>query len=85
LIIAAIMLVANTIRLSAFNRRRERDQRLVGASNCVSFRSIEGVIAGLFGWLVAVGLLTVAKAGLTACRTTSRSMSSCPRSTSPRS
>src|ERR1039457_3850564 len=34
LIIAAILLVANTIRLSAFNRRRETSiMRLVGASN----------------------------------------------------
>src|SRR4029077_19037755 len=34
LVIAAILLVANTIRLSAFNRRRETSiMRLVGASN----------------------------------------------------
>ncbi len=67
LIIAAIMLVANTIRLSAFNRRRETAiMRLVGASNFyvqLPFL-VEGVIAGLFGWLVAVGLLAAAKAGL---------------------
>ena len=67
LIIAAIMLVANTIRLSAFNRRRETAiMRLVGASNFyvqLPFL-VEGMIAGLFGWLVAVGLLAGAKAGL---------------------
>ena len=67
LIIAAILLVANTIRLSAFNRRRETAiMRLVGASNFyvqLPFL-VEGMIAGLFGWLVAVGLLAGAKAGL---------------------
>jgi len=67
LIIAAILLVANTIRLSAFNRRREKAiMRLVGASNFyvqLPFL-VEGVIAGLFGWLVAVALLAGAKAGL---------------------
>src|SRR5712692_3183559 len=67
LIIAAILLVANTIRLSAFNRRRETAiMRLVGASNFyvqLPFL-VEGMIAGLFGWLVAVGLLGGAKAGL---------------------
>jgi cell division transport system permease protein len=60
LLIAAIMLVANTIRLSAFNRRRETSiMRLVGASNFyvqLPFL-VEGMIAGLFGWLVATGLL----------------------------
>jgi cell division transport system permease protein len=60
LVIAAIMLVANTIRLSAFNRRRETSiMRLVGASNFyvqLPFL-VEGVIAGLFGWLVASALL----------------------------
>jgi cell division transport system permease protein len=64
LIIAAILLVANTIRLSAFNRRRETSiMRLVGASNFyvqLPFL-VEGVIAGLFGWLVASGLLIAVK------------------------
>ncbi|HET9898260.1 MAG TPA: permease-like cell division protein FtsX [Streptosporangiaceae bacterium] len=67
LIIAAILLVANTIRLSAFNRRRETAiMRLVGASNFyvqLPFL-VEGMIAGLFGWLIAVGLLTAARVGL---------------------
>lgn len=67
LIVAAILLVANTIRLSAFNRRRETAiMRLVGASNFyvqLPFL-VEGMIAGLFGWLIAVGLLWGAKAGL---------------------
>jgi cell division transport system permease protein len=60
LIVAAVLLVANTIRLSAFNRRRETAiMRLVGASNFyvqLPFL-VEGIIAGLFGWLVAAGLL----------------------------
>lgn len=67
LIVAAILLVANTIRLSAFNRRRETAiMRLVGASNFyvqLPFL-VEGMIAGLFGWLIATGLLAGAKAGL---------------------
>jgi cell division transport system permease protein len=60
LVVAAILLVANTIRLSAFNRRRETGiMRLVGASNFyiqLPFL-LEGVIAGLLGWMVAVALL----------------------------
>jgi cell division transport system permease protein len=64
LVIAAILLVANTIRLSAFNRRRETSiMRLVGASNFyvqLPFL-VEGVIAGLIGWLVASGLLVAVK------------------------
>jgi cell division transport system permease protein len=64
LLVAAIMLVANTIRLSAFNRRRETSiMRLVGASNFyvqLPFL-MEGLIAGLIGWLVATGLLIGAK------------------------
>jgi cell division transport system permease protein len=64
LIIAAILLVANTIRLSAFNRRRETSiMRLVGASNFyvqLPFL-VEGMIAGLIGWLVASGLLIAVK------------------------
>jgi cell division transport system permease protein len=64
LLVAAILLVANTIRLSAFNRRRETSiMRLVGASNFyvqLPFL-VEGVIAGLFGWVIAAGLLVLAK------------------------
>jgi cell division transport system permease protein len=64
LLIAAILLVANTIRLSAFNRRRETSiMRLVGASNFyvqLPFL-VEGVIAGLFGWLIAGVLLIAVK------------------------
>jgi cell division transport system permease protein len=65
LVVAAILLVANTIRLSAFNRRRETGiMRLVGASNFyiqLPFL-LEGVIAGLFGWILAAALLIGVKA-----------------------
>jgi cell division transport system permease protein len=64
LLIAAILLVANTIRLSAFNRRRETSiMRLVGASNFyvqLPFL-VEGVLAGLAGWLIAAALLIAVK------------------------
>jgi cell division transport system permease protein len=56
MLVAAVLLVATTIRLSAFSRRRElRIMRLVGASN--SFIQapfiLEGVFAGLVGSLLA--------------------------------
>jgi cell division transport system permease protein len=64
LLVAAILLVANTIRLSAFNRRRETSiMRLVGASNFyiqLPFL-LEGTIAGLVGWAIAAGLLVAVK------------------------
>jgi cell division transport system permease protein len=64
LVIAAVLLVANTIRLSAFNRRRETSiMRLVGASNFyvqLPFL-VEGILAGLAGWLIAAGLLIAVK------------------------
>jgi len=64
LLVAAIMLVANTIRLAAFNRRRETAiMRLVGASNFyiqLPFL-LEGTIAGLIGWAIAAGLLVAVK------------------------
>jgi cell division transport system permease protein len=64
LLVAAILLVANTIRLSAFNRRRETSiMRLVGASNFyiqLPFL-LEGTIAGLIGWAIASVLLVAVK------------------------
>jgi cell division transport system permease protein len=64
LVVAAILLVTNTIRLSAFNRRRETGiMRLVGASNFyiqLPFL-LEGVIAGLLGWALAACLLVGVK------------------------
>jgi cell division transport system permease protein len=64
LLIAAALLVANTIRLSAFNRRRETSiMRLVGASNFyiqLPFLT-EGAIAGLIGWVISAVLLVAVK------------------------
>jgi cell division transport system permease protein len=64
LIVAAVLLVGNTIRLAAFNRRRETAiMRLVGASNFyiqLPFL-LEGAIAGLIGWAIAAGLLIAVK------------------------
>lgn len=60
LIVAAVLLVGNTIRLSAFNRRRETGiMRLVGASNLYIQMPflLEGVIAGLIGWVISSVLL----------------------------
>lgn len=57
-ILAAILLISNTIRLSAFGRRRETGiMRLVGASNLyirLPFL-LEGVLAGLLGGAFACG------------------------------
>jgi len=64
LVLAAVLLVSNTIRLSAFNRRRETGiMRLVGASNLYIQMPflLEGVIAGLLGWVIAAFLLVGVK------------------------
>jgi cell division transport system permease protein len=64
LVLASILLVANTIRLSIFARRREVEvMRLVGATNWFIRWPfvIEGLIVGFFGALVAVILLWIAK------------------------
>lgn len=57
---AAAVLISNTIRVAAFNRRRETGiMRLVGASNLyiqLPFL-LEGAIAGLAGALLASGLV----------------------------
>jgi cell division transport system permease protein len=64
LVFASIALVANTIRLSIFARRREVEvMKLVGATNWFIRWPfvIEGVVVGFVGGLVAVGLLAIAK------------------------
>jgi cell division transport system permease protein len=64
LILASIALVANTIRLSIFARRREVEvMKLVGATNWFIRWPfvIEGVIVGFMGGLVAVLLLWIVK------------------------
>src|SRR6516164_2276492 len=62
LIVAAVLLVANTIRLSACNRRRETSiMRLVGASNFyvqLPFL-VEGVLAALLIAVKSLGLDTL--------------------------
>ena len=63
-VFASIALVANTIRLSIFARRREVEvMRLVGATNWFIRWPfvIEGVIVGLMGGVLAVLLLAVGK------------------------
>jgi cell division transport system permease protein len=64
LVFASIALIANTIRLSIFARRREVEvMKLVGATNWFIRWPfvIEGVIVGFFGGLLAVMLLTIVK------------------------
>jgi cell division transport system permease protein len=64
-VIAAVLLVSNTIRVSAFGRRRETGiMRLVGASNFsiqVPFL-VEGLLAGFIGAVLASGALVAIKA-----------------------
>jgi cell division transport system permease protein len=64
LIIASILLISNTIRLSLFSRRREVEvMKLVGATD--SFIRwpfvIEGIVLGALGGIVAVLMLGVGK------------------------
>ncbi|MET7329349.1 permease-like cell division protein FtsX [Nonomuraea sp. NPDC005650] len=64
LVLAAALLIGNTVRLSAFNRRRETGiMRLVGASNLYIQLPfvMEGVIAGLVGGVFAAAILIVTK------------------------
>jgi cell division transport system permease protein len=60
--LAATLLVANTVRVAAFARREQTQvMKLVGASNWYVRLPfvLEGVLAGLFGALVAWALLVV--------------------------
>ena len=64
LVLASIALVANTIRLSIFARRREVEvMKLVGATNWFIRWPfvIEGVIVGAMGGVLAILMLTIAK------------------------
>jgi cell division transport system permease protein len=64
LVLASIALIANTIRLSVFARRREVEvMKLVGATNWFIRWPfvIEGMIVGFLGGLLAVLLLAVLK------------------------
>jgi cell division transport system permease protein len=64
LVLASVALVANTIRLSIFARRREVEvMKLVGATNWFIRWPfvIEGLIVGAMGGVLAVLVLTIAK------------------------
>jgi cell division transport system permease protein len=64
LVLASIALIANTIRLSVFARRREVEvMKLVGATNWFIRWPfvIEGVIVGFLGGVLSVLLLAIAK------------------------
>ncbi len=64
LLVASLMLVGNTIRLSIYARRREVEvMRLVGATNWFIRWPfvLEGIIVGLVGAGVAIGILWLGK------------------------
>ncbi len=64
LLIVSLLLIANTIRLSIYARRREVEvMRLVGATNWFIRWPfvIEGLIVGLAGAAIAVGMLWIGK------------------------
>ena len=67
LVVASILLVSNTIRLSLFSRRREVEvMKLVGATDWFIRWPfvIEGIVLGAIGGLLAVLLLLVGKIAL---------------------
>ncbi len=67
LVIASILLISNTIRLSLFSRRREVEvMKLVGATDWFIRWPfvIEGIVLGAFGGVLAIGLLFVGKVAL---------------------
>ena len=64
-VLTAALLISNTLRLAAFNRRRETGvMKLVGASSFsiqLPFL-LEGLIAALIGWAISTGFLAGFKA-----------------------
>ncbi len=67
LLVASVLLIGNTIRLSIFARRREVEvMRLVGATNWFIRWPfvIEGIICGVVGAAIAIALLWGAKVGV---------------------
>jgi cell division transport system permease protein len=67
LTIASILLIANTIRLSLYARRREVEvMKLVGATDWFIRWPfvIEGIIVGAAGGMLAIGVLVVVKIAL---------------------
>ena len=63
-VLTAALLISNTLRIAAFNRRRETGvMRLVGATS-LSIQLpflLEGVISAILGWAIATGLLAALK------------------------
>ncbi|CAB4665628.1 MAG: FtsX-like permease family protein [Actinobacteria bacterium] len=63
-VLTAALLISNTLRIAAFNRRRETGvMRLVGATSFsiqLPFL-LEGVISAILGWGIATGLLAALK------------------------
>jgi len=63
-VLTAALLISNTLRIAAFNRRRETGvMRLVGASSWsiqLPFL-LEGVFSAFVGWILASGLLAALK------------------------
>ncbi len=67
LVVASVLLVSNTIRLSLFSRRREVEvMKLVGATDWFIRWPfvIEGIVLGALGGLLAIALLVVGKIAL---------------------
>lgn len=67
LLVASVLLIGNTIRLSVFARRKEVEvMKLVGATNWFIRWPfvIEGIICGLVGAALSVGLLWAVKVGV---------------------
>ena len=64
-VLTAALLISNTLRIAAFNRRRETGvMKLVGASSFsiqLPFL-LEGIFAAISGWIVATGVLAGLKA-----------------------
>ena len=64
MLLVALLLISNTVRVAAFSRRRETGiMRLVGASNAyiqLPFL-LEGIVAGLVGAVIASAMLFVGK------------------------
>jgi cell division transport system permease protein len=67
LLIASVLLISNTIRLSIFSRRREIEvMKLVGATNWFVRGPfmLEGVFCGLAGAMLAIFFLVIGKAAI---------------------
>ncbi len=63
-VLTAALLISNTLRIAAFNRRRETGvMKLVGASSWSIQLPLllEGVISAVIGWGLATGLLSILK------------------------